>query len=152
MFASEIKALFALPRRRPRDSIPQALDQIFTFWAPLAPRTMFEGVFELPPGHSLIVDDGADRDAARTGSSTTEVADPDDATQTSAAERLLELLVDATRIRLRADVPVGAYLSGGLDSTVITALDQAVHDDAAADVLGRVRRSGVRRERATSAR
>lgn len=118
LFASEIKALFADPRVDRRLDL-QALDELFTFWTPLAPRTMFEGVTELPPGHSLVVRDGELRQSAywQPGYDAPAVQ-----SASQAAERLLELLVDATRIRLRADVPVGAYLSGGLDSTVITAL------------------------------
>jgi|SoiMethySBSTD1v2_1073268.scaffolds.fasta_scaffold00327_34 asparagine synthase (glutamine-hydrolysing) len=119
LFASEIKALFAFPGVDRRLDA-QAVDQFFTFWTALSPRTMFEGVFELPPGHSMTVAGGQ----IRTYEYWRPRYDTFDSTldADSAAERLLELLVDATRIRLRADVPVGAYLSGGLDSTVITAL------------------------------
>jgi asparagine synthase (glutamine-hydrolysing) len=119
LFASEIKALFAYPGVDRRLDVT-AVDQLFTFWTALSPRTMFEGVFELPPGHSMTVAGGAIK-THEYWRPVYEVSDPAmDAD--SAAEQLLELLVDATRIRLRADVPVGAYLSGGLDSTVITAL------------------------------
>ena len=58
-------------RRRARASISKALDQIFTFWTPLAPRTMFRNIVELPPGHSLIVADGNIPASRATGSSTT---------------------------------------------------------------------------------
>ena len=124
LFGSEIKSIFAVSRvSREIDAL--ALDQIFTFWVTIPPRTIFKEVMELPPGHSMIVHDGEvtvkrywsldyDRnpDAAADGRWSEEVY----------AEKLLELLVDATRIRLRSDVPVGAYLSGGLDSTVVAAL------------------------------
>ena len=53
LFASEVKALFAHPSVA-RELDPQALDQIFTFWAPLAPRTVFKNVSELPPGHAAV--------------------------------------------------------------------------------------------------
>jgi asparagine synthase (glutamine-hydrolysing) len=125
-FASEAKALFAVPGVA-AEIDPVALDQVFTFWFPLAPRTPFRDVLELPPAHVLLA----------TG---TEVVtrpywaltypDADDAggydrrDQGAIAEELRDLLLDATRIRLRADVPVGAYLSGGLDSSIIAA---AVH-------------------------
>ncbi len=123
IFGSEMKSLFALPHVS-REIDPIALDQIFTFWVTLPPRTTFKGVRELPPGHSLTVEKGRitlarhwklDFDAG-------EDAAPGPRTEDEYSERLLELLVDATRIRLRADVPVGAYLSGGLDSTLVTAL------------------------------
>ena len=119
LFASEIKALFADPRvNRAIDA--EAVDQFFTFWTPLSPRTMFEGVSELPPGHSLIVDDGQVRQHCYWQPAYDVPANG--VNEDEAAERLLELLIDATRIRLRSDVPVGAYLSGGLDSTITTAI------------------------------
>jgi asparagine synthase (glutamine-hydrolysing) len=55
MFASEIKALF-LNDRLPRALDPRGLDQVFTFWAALPPRTVFRGVQQLPPGHYLLAD------------------------------------------------------------------------------------------------
>ena len=124
LFGSEMKSLFALPQVS-REIDPVALDQIFTFWVTVPPRTTFKGVRELPPGHSMTVQDGKvtvarhwhlDYGAALDGASDA------GASEDAYAEKLLELLVDATRIRLRSDVPVGAYLSGGLDSTLITAL------------------------------
>ena len=123
-FASEIKALFVLPEVR-REIDPIALDQVFTFWTTLPPRTAFRDVHELPPGHSLVAERGAvtiRRHAqldfgAGNGHAPGAASDPREQ-----AERLLDLLADATRLRLRADVPVGAYLSGGLDSTLVVAL------------------------------
>lgn len=118
LFASEIKALFAHPGVS-RHIDPLGLDNVFTFWTTLAPRTIFSGVRELPPGHSLTWRDGEiaiDRHWQQTFEPRAD-ADAD-----VARERLLDLLTSATRLRLRSDVPVGAYLSGGLDSSVVTAL------------------------------
>ena len=118
VFASEVKAVFA-HGGVDRAMDLQALDEVFTFWAPVAPRTCFAQVKELPPGHCLSVKDGRVRTWrywAPDFSESTRMGEDE------AAQRLLELLTDASRIRLRSDVPVGAYLSGGLDSSVITAL------------------------------
>ena len=122
-FASEIKALFANPII-PRQLDLAGLQQVFTLWHTVPPRTAFSQIRELPPGHSLVVKDGHSYlrkywqlDFAETPSPRCEAEE-----EQTLADRLGELLVDATRIRLRADVPVGAYLSGGLDSSLITAL------------------------------
>lgn len=93
---------------------PVALDQIFTFWFPLPPRTAFRGIHELPPGHMMIL-----RDGASTVRRWWQLSYPDGKDAAPSAgfddqvEELTALLADATRIRLRADVPVGSYLSGG---------------------------------------
>ncbi len=121
-FASEVKALFQDPE------VPRAIDaaglvETFTFWAPRAPRTLFEGVTELPPGSVRTYDrHGAvtERVWWRPGFPTEKLRA--DRTEEN-AERLLSALRDATRLRMvRADVPVGAYLSGGLDSAVVASL------------------------------
>src|SRR5438552_34506 len=57
VFASEVKSLFLYPGLR-AELDPLGLDQCFTFWSPLAPRTAFKGVHELPPGHQLIAEHG----------------------------------------------------------------------------------------------
>lgn len=118
-FASEIKSLLAIPGFN-RSIDVHALDELFTFWVTLPPRTMFEGVSELPPGHNLVLERGH-VSIKRYWSPAYDGPDAN-VTEEEAKERLLALLLDATRIRLRADVSVGAYLSGGLDSTVIAAL------------------------------
>ncbi len=122
VFGSEIKAVFADPRI-PRAVNPQTLSDIFTCWTPLIPLTAFQDIYQIPPGHfalfsrngmvlkpywQLSFSDSGIEDASRS---------LDDY-----MEELRYLLQDATRIRLRADVPVGAYLSGGLDSTYVTSL------------------------------
>lgn len=119
LFASEIKALFADPRVR-REIDPAAIDQIFTFWMTVPPRTAFRGIDELEPGHFMVVENGQRRIERYWDPDFTpeECRRPEE----EYAEELLALLVDATRIQLRADVPVGAYLSGGIDSSAITAL------------------------------
>ena len=128
LFASEIKALLACPQVR-AELDPRALGQIFTFWVTVPPRTAFKDICQLPPAHSLVVEDGQVRSwrywSLEYGSEGT----PSSANETKLAQDLLELLLDATRIRLRSDVPVGAYLSGGLDSTVISALTHLLVGD-----------------------
>ena len=121
-FASEVKALLQVPGVEAQiDHI--ALDQIFTLWAPIAPRTPFRNIFELEPANLLIVDANSEKKRAYW-----QMEFPDAGEQTrhhderEAAEELRALLSDATRLRMRADVPVGSYLSGGLDSSIISAL------------------------------
>lgn len=129
IFASEIKALFADPRVS-RSLAPRGIAQVFNYWSTLAPLTCFEGIQDLPPGHFMIAE-GGKMTITRYWSLEFEPQKPAHAdtnistarrTLTSLADEFAELLVDATRIRLRADVPVGAYLSGGLDSSVIAAI------------------------------
>lgn len=119
LFASEIKALFTIPDVE-RKVDPMALNQLFTFWSPLPPRTFFESVFELPPAHSMIVKNGQLKIWQYWNidySPNEENRSLDDW-----ADELRSLLINATQLRLRADVPVGAYLSGGLDSSVTSAI------------------------------
>ncbi len=120
LFASEIKALFAHPGVS-RDIDPIGLDNIFTFWTTIAPRTIFKDVHELPPGHTLIWHDGRITVEQYWQPSFT----PGDARgEADARDALRDVLTTATRLRLRSDVPVGAFLSGGLDSSLIAALAQ----------------------------
>ncbi len=121
LFASEIKALLALAEV-PRELDPQSLAQVFTYWSPLADRTAFKNIRSLLPGQLLVLERGR--------ISTRRYWDwqfPDgriEATRSAEdyAEELRALLIDAVRLQLRADVPVGAYLSGGLDSSIITSI------------------------------
>jgi asparagine synthase (glutamine-hydrolysing) len=119
VFGSEIKAILAYPGIR-AEIDPASLDQIFTYWSTLSPRTVFRNINDVPPGHYLLAMDGqytihpywslnfSQESLART--------------KQDYLDELESRLVDAARIRLRADVPVGAYLSGGLDSSLTTAI------------------------------
>ncbi len=121
LFASEVKAMLPAFDEAPRLSIT-ALDQLMTFWAPASPATIFEGVYEVPPGELLIAENGTVRTRKYWDWSFAEDGAYRQEDEQTLAEELHDLLVDATRIRLRSDVPVGAYLSGGLDSSVLTSL------------------------------
>ena len=123
--ASEAKALFALP------GVPRALDDaavadVFAFWAPLPPRSSFRGVFQLPPGHRMVV--SLDQPALQPRIEAywdwqfPEAGQHSSASLGESAEELRSLMIDAVRLQLQSDVPVGAYLSGGLDSSIITTL------------------------------
>lgn len=124
LFASEIKALFA-DRSVRRAFDPNGLAQLFTFWTPVAPATLFEGVSEVRPGHVLEFDVSAGSTSERPfwepsfaeqGSQM-----PDDDRRNG--ELLRHELARACHLRFtRSDVPVGAYLSGGLDSSIVAAL------------------------------
>ncbi|MBK7895254.1 MAG: asparagine synthase (glutamine-hydrolyzing) [Candidatus Promineifilaceae bacterium] len=120
-FASEMKAILAvLPEVPPIDLT--TLDQIFTCWSPLPPRTIFAGIQTLPPGHFMWVQQGQLHIEPYWQLEFPIEPNWDGRTVAETAVQLRSLLTEATRLRLRADVPVGAYLSGGLDSSAITAL------------------------------
>lgn len=121
-FASEVKALLQVPGVR-AEIDPFALDQIFTLWAPIAPRTAFRDIFELEPAHLLIAEKSGISIKPYWQLQYPDMGEPAAYTdERAAAEDLRDLLTDATRIRMRADVPVGSYLSGGLDSSIVSAL------------------------------
>ena len=120
-FASEIKALLAATKTTPQLN-PQALDQFMTFWSPVSPETMFRGIYEISPGEMAVVTKG---ELIRR--KYWDWVFPDDGEYSSGSEAQLtdelhDLLVDATQLRLRSDVPVGAYLSGGLDSSILVSI------------------------------
>jgi asparagine synthase (glutamine-hydrolysing) len=127
LFASEVKAIFTDPTV-PRAIDPEGIDQVFTFWTTLSPVTPFAGIRELPAAHTLTIDlvSGAPPPPAPRSYWTPSYAakgGPRSMTLAEAAEGLREKLDVATRLRmLRADVPVGSYLSGGIDSSVVAAL------------------------------
>ena len=129
LFASEIKGLLAsgmVPARPDR----QGIDHVFTFSAVPGPRTCFENVQLLPPGHFLNIVPARDRGADPVVEERAfwEMNFPDQGAEEwgENPKRLIDdfenLLLQAVEERLRADVPVGAYLSGGVDSSMIVAL------------------------------
>ena len=119
-FASEAKALFASGEVEASPDLA-GLDEVFTFWAPRAPRTTFRGVLALEPGCCAVWRDGRletrryfdlDYPEAR--------EEPPDTLQALDA-----LMRTGVSLRMRADVPVGGYLSGGLDSSIVCSLAAA---------------------------
>jgi asparagine synthase (glutamine-hydrolysing) len=122
-FASEVKAIFADPSVR-RAIDPRGLDQTFTYWASQAPTTLFEGVEELLPGSVRTYDaNGKKEDVTFWSPSYPDAGAPYPLSLGEATEVLREKLERATQIRvLRADVPIGSYLSGGLDSSLIAGM------------------------------
>jgi asparagine synthase (glutamine-hydrolysing) len=116
-FASEIKALLEIPSV-PREVDPAALDLYLSLRYVPGPRTMFKNIFRLPPGHILVVDD--------TGVRIKKYWDIDYAAAESHSpkyllERFCDLLDESVRMRLISEVPLGVFLSGGLDSSAILA-------------------------------
>lgn len=129
LFASEIKALLASGLVPVRPDL-RGIDHIFTFAALPGPTTCFEGVQLLPPGHYLRIVPGNDRGAAPVISEHAywEMDFPDRGDEDrgrdprALVDRFEQIMLQAVEERLRADVPVGAYLSGGVDSSMTAAL------------------------------
>jgi asparagine synthase (glutamine-hydrolysing) len=119
-FASEVKAIFAGEPGIRRALDPRGLSEVFTFWSTVPPRTVFEGVHELEPGHVRTWEAGRVRERAFGQPA----YDAGFAGSAADAEREVRgALERATALRmLRADVPVGSYLSGGIDSSLVAAL------------------------------
>jgi len=119
-FASEVKALFTLPDV-PRRIDVAGLASTFSYWSTLPSGTVFAGVSSLPAAHRMVVENGTTR-IERYWDWQFSDEPPAARREADFADELRALLIDAVRLQLRADVPVGAYLSGGLDSSIITAL------------------------------
>jgi asparagine synthase (glutamine-hydrolysing) len=126
LFASEIKGLLA-SGMVPRKADLRGIDHIFSFAAMPGPVTCFEGVSLLRAGHFLQISPGGDGPAVEE-KAWWEMDFPDageenpETDATKLTDQLEEILLGAVGRRLRADVPVGAYLSGGLDSSMIVAM------------------------------
>lgn len=124
-FASEVKALFAagVPARWNAESVYDAVE-----FGGHQTRTLFEGIFQVPPGHFMVATDKRiqltkywDFDYPKTVDARPPKSDAE------YAEEFRHALEDAVRIRLRADVPVGCYLSGGVDSCAVLGLAARHH-------------------------
>ncbi len=129
-FASEVKAIFAADPSIPRRLDPAGIDETFTFWTVVPPRSAFAGIHEVQPG-SVRTISGVGNIERLYWKPTypSEGADPGETgggfrgSLDDAVVAVRAALEDATRLRmLRADVPVGSYLSGGLDSALVAAL------------------------------
>ncbi len=131
LFASEVKAIFAADPAITRALDPVGLAETFTFWTVVPPQSVFEGIAELEPGHVRTISPNGIADRAfwaprYPGAGTAPPAGSLD----EAVERVRAALEEAVRLRmLRADVPVGSYLSGGLDSSLVAALGRRVKGD-----------------------
>ncbi|NNN06666.1 MAG: asparagine synthase (glutamine-hydrolyzing) [Elusimicrobia bacterium] len=120
LFASELRCLFALDPGLSREVDPVAVDMYLSLQYIPSPKTIYKSVKKLPPAHTLVWQDGKTTleqywDLPLGAKPVT--------TDVEEAKRLLrEKLTEATRLRMISDVPLGAFLSGGVDSSIIVAL------------------------------
>ena len=117
IFGSEIKSL--LVAGIPREINYSALDEYLVFGYVPAPETLFKNVLKLPAAHSLIYENGHLRTQRYWDLSFLPTCRDDEAT---AIDHTLSLLKDAVQVRLMSEVPLGAFLSGGIDSSIVVAL------------------------------
>jgi asparagine synthase (glutamine-hydrolysing) len=120
LFASELKSLLEVPGV-PRDIDPAAVDEYLTYQYIPHPNTIFRGIRKLPPGHCATFQDGSFKIQP--------YWQPDlnhqrEISESQAAEELREILSSSVQLRMQSDVPLGAFLSGGIDSSLIVALMQ----------------------------
>jgi len=124
-FASELKALLKPLARKPDISIPALNDYLSYGYVP-APATIFSGIFKLPAAHRLIWKNG--NTTVERYWSPTDSQEDSTITEADALPQLADLLEDSIRLRLRSDVPVGAFLSGGVDSSLIVGIASQILD------------------------
>jgi asparagine synthase (glutamine-hydrolysing) len=127
-FSSEIKAIFAGKILKPEVE-EKGIAEIFTYWVNIPPTTAFKNVMELPAGHFILCDENGVRIKKYWSLEFPENGDFYKKSVKEVTEELKELIDDAASLRLRADVPVAAYLSGGIDSSVITSLVKKFHNN-----------------------
>jgi asparagine synthase (glutamine-hydrolysing) len=117
IFGSEIKSI--LEAGIPREINPTALDEYLVYCYVPTPKTLFKGVFKLPAAHILIYEDGQISTKRYWELPFTPTCQDDEET---AIKRTMALLKDAVQVRLMSEVPLGAFLSGGLDSSIVVGL------------------------------
>ena len=127
VLASEIKALLASDAVAARVNT-DGMRQYLTFQYCLGENTLFEGVHRLPPGHNLTLAIGQAPKISRYWDLTFHIDEQHD--EAYFVDRLNRLLEDAVRLRLRSDVPLGAHLSGGMDSSVVVSLARLLLGEA----------------------
>jgi asparagine synthase (glutamine-hydrolysing) len=120
LFASELKSLLEVPGL-PREIDFSAVDEYLTYQYVPHPNTIFRGYRKLPPGHVAVYQD--DRVSVRSYWTPDFTAERH-ISESQAIEELRSLLESAVRLRMRSDVPLGAFLSGGVDSSIVVALMQ----------------------------
>jgi len=120
-FASEIKALLLHPSIPCEISI-STIPHYFTFGYAPSPNTFYRGIFELPPAHVLTVDVSGRMDLKRYWELDFSKSAGKEPPVEEAAARIRDLLTEAVRKRLVADVPLGVFLSGGIDSSIVVGL------------------------------
>lgn len=115
LFASELKALKALINKTPSVRL-DSLDEFLTYGHTVGTKTIFKGVNKLQPGQVLLLKDGMQHSIIKVSTHETECHN------NNMSSRLTELLSESVDMQLEADVPVGAFLSGGVDSSLLVAL------------------------------
>jgi len=128
VFGSEMKAILAHPNFI-AEIDPAGINQIFTLWVNVPPQTIFKNIFELPPGHLMTINKDETKIQKYWELSFPNINDCEDKPISYYVKTLKELLYDSVTIRLRADVPVASYLSGGIDSSIITSLVKKYHNN-----------------------
>lgn len=126
LFGSEMKALLAHGALI-AEVDPVAVGQIASLWVTLPPRTSFKGIAELGPGRMLVLEDGRRGERQYWRHRFPCEHEYEERTFEYWKERVRETLHDAVRLQLRSDVPVATYLSGGLDSSILTSLVKRHH-------------------------
>ncbi|MCO8125048.1 asparagine synthase (glutamine-hydrolyzing) [Stieleria sp. TO1_6] len=124
VFGSELKCLAEVPGIC-NEIDPAAIDEFLTYQYIPHPGTIWKGVRKLPPGHFAVFEQGRLR-LQRYWDFDPKIQQT--ISPSDAAERLRELLTDSVRLRLQSDVPLGSFLSGGIDSSLITAIAQQQRD------------------------
>ena len=124
VFASEIKALLRHPSV-PREVDPEALDHYLSLRYVPGPRTLFRGIRKLQPGHLLVADENGFRVRRYWEVPLREKAEIDEA---EARERFRDLFDESVAMRLMSEVPLGVFLSGGIDSTAVLGAMDHVSD------------------------
>ena len=124
IFGSELKCLAAVPGVC-TEIDPAAIDEFLTYQYIPPPGTIWKGVRKLAPGHLAVFENG-NVTVERYWNFDPSIEKP--TTANEAQERLRELLTDSVKLRMQSDVPLGSFLSGGIDSSLITAIAQSVSD------------------------